>query len=439
MKIIKQGLGFLFSVALTFALLECLWLYVPQVQTAVTGAYITITDWLENFTDTDSIAEAAELLPETLGEGTLVENDDLGLLADSGITGEDYTVDTEKCPYYSFLTDTEQTVYKQICANMEALESTFIPTVSVTVSEVGEAMEAVFGDHPEYFWIETGYGYRYTDSGVCVQITLYYNSAAENLESAQAQFDAVVSEIVNAAEMLDSDYEKEKYVHDAILKIAEYDESVSDSLSQSAYSALVMGRTVCAGYARAFQYIMLKLGITTYYVTGYASSDHAWNIVGLSDGYYNVDLTWDDSVADSYTYFNIPDSVFEQTHTRTGLSTQLPACTGTEYYDSGSSEGAKEIPERFRPQEDSAQNGTQPDEQEENTLPDSAAGSDPQPDTEVQTPSLPVNQPSDMGESDFSQPQNMPSDMQQSAPSGADGQGTDESTGNGMGLGSGAR
>ncbi|MCD7738211.1 MAG: hypothetical protein LUH58_04115 [Lachnospiraceae bacterium] len=56
-------------------------------------------------------------------------------------------------------------------------------------------------------------------------------------------------------------------------------------------------------------------------------------MVALSDGYYNVNLTWDDSVTVAYTYFNIPDSVFSQTHTRTGLSTQLPACTATEYYN----------------------------------------------------------------------------------------------------------
>ncbi len=436
MKIIKRGLGFLLSVALTFALLECLWLYVPQVQTAVTGAYITITDWLENWLDKGSAVETSEILPEMPGEGTLIDSGALGMLEDSGITGESYVVDTENCPYYSFLTDTEQTIYKQVCANMEEAESTFIPTVTVTVSEVGEAMEAVFGDHPEYFWIETGYGYRYTESGTCVQLTLYYNNTAEELESAQAQFDAVVSEIVSAARALDSDYEKEKYVHDAILKIAEYDESVSDSFSQSAYSALVMGTTVCAGYARAFQYVMLELGIPTYYVTGYASADHAWNIVELSDGYYNVDLTWDDSVADSYTYFNIPDSVFEQTHTRTGLSTQLPACTATGYYNSETSGGAGQVPERFRPEENSSDGSTQP---EETTQPDSAAEEGSQPDTDSQMPAQPDNQPTDTGGTGFGQPQDVPSDTGQSVPPGADGQGTPASTGNSKGPGSGAR
>ena len=47
---------------------------------------------------------------------------------------------------------------------------------------------------------------------------------------------------------------------------------------------------MCAGYARAFQYIMTNLEIPTFYVTGYSNGEHAWNIVNLSDGCYNVDL-----------------------------------------------------------------------------------------------------------------------------------------------------
>ena len=59
--------------------------------------------------------------------------------------------------------------------------------------------------------------------------------------------------------------EKEKYVHDTLIEMNKYDEN--EKLNQSAYSALVKGKTVCAGYSRAFMYIMNKLGIRTYYIT----------------------------------------------------------------------------------------------------------------------------------------------------------------------------
>ena len=97
-------------------------------------------------------------------------------------------------------------------------------------------------------------------------------------------------------------------------------------MNQSAYSALVNGRTVCAGYARAFQYLMQRLGIPCYYCTGYAGEDHAWNIIKLGEDYYNVDVTWDDTDTPTYDYFNKSDREFGTSHMRTGLAVYLPAC-----------------------------------------------------------------------------------------------------------------
>ncbi|MCD8129765.1 MAG: hypothetical protein LUE16_00555 [Lachnospiraceae bacterium] len=423
MKSMKRGAAVLLSGAFALAVL-CLWLYVPGFQAGVTELYTSIAGYFTDMFDTETVdgisgetGSDAEM-PSGGGTGTPIDSGDLDTLEDSDITGEDYVVDTSRCPYYSFLTEDGQSVYQQVCANIEALETTFVPTAEISVSQMQDVMEAVFGDHPEYFWIETSYGYRYTSEEICVQLVLYFNSASEDLESARAQFDAVVDEIISGAESLDSDYEKEKYVHDAILEIAEYDESVSDSLSQSAYSALVMGRTVCAGYARAFQYIMTELGIETFYVTGYASADHAWNIVGLSDGYYNVDLTWDDSVTVAYTYFNIPDSVFSQTHTRTGLSTQLPACTATEYYNPETSQDAGQVPERFRPEDQSSgdsSGGTQEPQMGEILEPDTDEGGTSQPsqpdtpDTDASAPSQPESQAPDTGQNNLPDSGSMPS------------------------------
>ena len=44
--------------------------------------------------------------------------------------------------------------------------------------------------------------------------------------------------------------------------------------NQTAYSALVNGSTVCAGYSKAFQLLMTKLGIPTYYVVGISKEEN---------------------------------------------------------------------------------------------------------------------------------------------------------------------
>ena len=108
--------------------------------------------------------------------------------------------------------------------------------------------------------------------------------------------------------------------------------TINNKLNQSAYSALVNGKTVCAGYSRAFQYIMNKLNITTYYVTGKSQGEsHAWNIVKLGNGYYNIDLTWDDGKIITYNYFNKTDYEFSKTHERSEKSINLPSCNATTY------------------------------------------------------------------------------------------------------------
>lgn len=278
----------------------------------------------------DSISNTGLTLIDS--NGSLISDDAKDGLDDSGVVGDNLTFEEVYYPYYTLMSDNEKELYKQIYANVVDYQTTFIPIVIAQTDEVTRALEAVYNDHPELFWIDTSYSYKYYEDNTCAQVILSFNETINYIDNAKSQFDAKVNNIVKSANMYNSNYEKEKYVHDTLLSMIEYD--VSAPINQTAYSALVNGKTVCAGYARSFQYIMTKLGIPTYYVTGTAKEDHAWNIVQLSDGYYNVDLTWDDVANNKYLYFNLDDSEFSKTHTRTRMSADLPVCNGTRYANS---------------------------------------------------------------------------------------------------------
>ncbi|MGN0401181.1 MAG: transglutaminase domain-containing protein [Acetatifactor sp.] len=254
------------------------------------------------------------------------EADNLSSILSPGETGENAEFSQLYYPYYSMLNPTLQQLYRQVYANAEKLITSFAPVVPVTTGQVKNVMEAVYNDHPELFWLESEYSCKYLKTGICVEITLRYNATANDLTEAKKQFQAYAEEILEGARKLNSIYEKEQYVHDALVQVAEYAES--SLMNQSAYSALVLGRTVCAGYARAFQYLMQQLEIPCYYCAGYTGQEHAWNIVKLDDGYRNVDVTWDDTDPGTYDYYNKTDSEFMETHVRTGLSIYLPACEG---------------------------------------------------------------------------------------------------------------
>lgn len=297
------------------------------------------SDWLEGRNgyeqpDSDSL-ETPESVSGRMGyepvrEEALeiddAEADDLSEAVDPGDTGSDLTFDQEIYPYYAMLEADMQRIYSQIYANAMSLTASFTPVTPVSVSQVKTVFEAVYNDHPELFWLDTGYSCKYLRSGRCAEITLKFNETVNDLEGARQAFQDAAGGIIAQAQSLGSVYDREKYVHDALAQLAEYD--VASPMNQSAYSALVGGRSVCAGYARAFQYMMQQLGIPCYYCTGYAGEDHAWNIVKLEGDYYNVDVTWDDTEDSDYGYFNKTDREYAATHRRTGLSVYLPACEG---------------------------------------------------------------------------------------------------------------
>lgn len=276
--------------------------------------------------------------------------DDIQNQLDFGNTGDGLNFDALYYPYYAMLDDTGRHVYRQIYANANAVNDAFMPVEDVTAAQLRNIFAAVYNDHPELFWIDTAYTCKYTRAGRCVEIDLKFNRTANDLNTAKAAFNEQANSIIAAAQTIGGNYAREKYVHDQLIEKVSY--SGRAEMNQSAYSALVNGQTVCAGYARAFQYIMQQLGIPCYYCTGYAGESHAWNVVSLEDGFYNVDTTWDDTDDGTYEYFNKNDEDYSGTHLRQELSVYLPPCNGVIYRNLEKDEEDDETPAELRSLED---------------------------------------------------------------------------------------
>lgn len=282
---------------------------IPKKVAALTG-YIPVKS-----TGTEvSQAKADEIL-ETLGKGK---------------TGDGLTFDEEFYPYYAMLNETQKALYRQIYANADDMQKNFSPVTDITANDLKNAFTAVVSDHPELFWVDTAYKYKYVPLGQVADITLVFNITANDIEGSKSKFEDAAKQIMDQTYGSYTDYDKEREAHDALIQSVQYDANAP--MNQSAYSALVYGRTVCAGYARALQYVLMQLDIPCYYVMGYAGQNHAWNIVKLEDGqYYNVDSTWDDTNPNTYDYFNCSDADYAGNHVRRDLSIYLPACRGNRY------------------------------------------------------------------------------------------------------------
>lgn len=268
------------------------------------------------------ITEKSEALPDAEG-GEYTST--LGY----GETGDGLFFDANLYPYYQMIDQKGQHLYRQIFANATVMNAAFVPIEAVPVSELKNVVMAVYNDHPELFWLNTVFTCKYDQNKICAELELEFNMTKEELAEASTEFYNMTNGLLTQVEHLGTPYEKERRLHDILIEKIEYEKGADKN--QSAYSALVEGKSVCAGYARAYQYLLQRLGIPCYYCTGYAGTDHAWNIVAMDDGYYNVDVTWDDTPGGEYDYFNKTDSDYADTHVRRDLSVNLPKCEGERY------------------------------------------------------------------------------------------------------------
>ncbi|MGN1381212.1 MAG: transglutaminase domain-containing protein [Eubacterium sp.] len=122
-------------------------------------------------------------------------------------------------------------------------------------------------------------------------------------DSTDAELRAKVQEIKNEAGIKDnmSDIMKAKLAADWLCDHADYDhdyDSKTDAQMETEVSCRYVlladnPKTVCSGYARAYNYILTQLGVPVRNIA-YAAGDHEWNQIEVNGSWYNIDVTWMD-------------------------------------------------------------------------------------------------------------------------------------------------
>lgn len=243
--------------------------------------------------------------------------------------------------YYDQLSDAQKEAYDRLLAGARAAQ-TEISVGSVVEEDFIRAEYAMRCDHPEIFWMENVRmvlrGDRVTE--VRCDVSAGVSDVVQKVETAAA-------EILAQTEGM-SDYETMRYCYDWIIDETDYGSGLHD---QDIRSVFLERESVCAGYARAFQYLCQKVGIACAYVTGQTAKgdSHAWNLVELSGSWYWVDVTWGDPVfagsesetgnaafARNYNYFCVTDEEMLRSHTvnpsegvEGHVSFSFPECTDT--------------------------------------------------------------------------------------------------------------
>lgn len=239
---------------------------------------------------------------------------------------------------YNLLSDSQKELYLMACEAVEAGNKTFyLGDLKIDVDPAQEALKAMWYDHPEYFWYTSQYTINYMETKAFSVELSYYPELMSKFETNKIAFQRVVDALVERAQEKSSVLDQERLIHDYIAKSTQY---IETPLDQTAWSCLIERKTVCAGYARAFQVVMMELGIPCYLVTGdVVSSDgtverHAWNAVKIVDAFYAMDLTSNDCDEKDcilYNKYNFAYSSFPGQYVVDEDSVAFPDCTETRY------------------------------------------------------------------------------------------------------------
>ncbi len=221
---------------------------------------------------------------------------------------------------YNKMTSTQKKVADQIFAYGNKLLTT---TTNVTTTSLGyyvssvitvptswsstdmsQMLKATLYQRPEFYFLQIGIVYQ--SGKMYIKVYDAFVNGSTRMSYTNTIFNRVegwVNEIKNAN--FESQWKTELACHDKVVRSVTYKDG---TYSQSIFSSVYQGYTVCAGYAKLYAMLANACGIPTVSVSGSVpGGNHAWNESQLYGNWLVVDCTWDDPDSGSsvkYNYFN---------------------------------------------------------------------------------------------------------------------------------------
>ena len=194
--------------------------------------------------------------------------------------------------YFNLLEDTEKRIYREMLDGIRKREDNFyLATSEETV--INKVYHALLKDHPELFWVHNRqevYTTSYQGSDYC-EFSPGYTYTDQEVSEIQQSMQYAVQEVSALIPQGADTYEKVRVVYTYLIDLADYGSSDDD---QNIAGVFWRKQAVCAGYARAVQYLLEQLDIFCIYVEGDtrdSDEGHAWDIVQIDGAYYYVDAT----------------------------------------------------------------------------------------------------------------------------------------------------
>ena len=159
----------------------------------------------------------------------------------------------------------------------------------MTKERAKEILAIFIYQNSQFYFIDTKFMIS-TNSQIIAPCVYEIFADGDARDDVTDEFFGLVEGWLDELEQCANDYEIIVEAHDIVCDHVVYG-STTATYNQSAYSAVILKDTVCAGYAKFYSILLNGSGVDCISVTG---TDHAWNLVNLYGNWYNVDTTWDD-------------------------------------------------------------------------------------------------------------------------------------------------
>ena len=304
---------------------------------------LEITEKVTEVKDVSNISQNHETIATDIGEIKV----DAGLSEEewseriaAGFNAQNINEANKECKglfYYDSLEQPLKQLYLEIYLALGGyVESFYI--CSINPEDIDYAFNCVMGDHPEIYYTN-GYMFtKYTNGEKIIKIEFApaYTMTLDDILNYNKAVEEYTGSFLAGVPVNADEYSKIKYTYEYIIKNTEYD--IDSVENQNIISVFLYGKSVCQGYAKAFQFLSYNLGIQSTLVVGYVGDNegHAWNMVRCNGSYYYIDCTWGDSSylenslslssdGINYDYLNITTSELELTHVVDNFA-PLPPC-----------------------------------------------------------------------------------------------------------------
>ena len=159
-----------------------------------------------------------------------------------------------------YASETTRRAYQLFVESFGNYEKKIIFDFNIKGEEAELAFDCYKNDYPQHFWVRDA-SYRSKKDYVYefILIKIPFNGKMDKVKELEKQMLEKSTEILAKVNGSMSALERERIIHDSLIKNTIYDTTLKDENAHNLCGPIVEGTAVCEGYSKAFQYLLYQL------------------------------------------------------------------------------------------------------------------------------------------------------------------------------------